>query len=122
MNKKLVNIMGLVGGIILFLILASSSLKSLNRIKEGDALIEKTRVRLEKIDQENQKLAEQLQLTSSSEFVEKQMRNKLGLAKEGEIIIVLPEPDIVKRLTPILPKDEEVKLKPNWQKWLELFK
>lgn len=114
--------MGLVSAIVVFLILASSSLKSIKRIKEGDVLIEKTKVRLEKIDQENQKLTEQLQMTESEEFVEKQMRNKLGLAKEGEIIIVLPEPEIVKKLAPTLPQDEEVKLKLNWQKWLELFR
>lgn len=114
--------MGLVGAVAVFFILASSSFKSIKRIKEGNALIEKTKVRLEKIDQENQKLTEQLQTTESEEFVEKQMRNKLGLAREGEIIIVLPEPDIVKKLAPTLPQDEEVKLKPNWQKWLELFK
>lgn len=114
--------MGLVGAVVVFLILASSSLKSIKRIKEGDELIEKTKVRLDKINQENQKLTEQLQMTESEEFVEKQMRNKLGLAKEGEIIIVLPEPEIVKKLAPTLPQDEEVKLKPNWQKWLELFR
>lgn len=114
--------MGLVGALVVFLILASSSLKSINRIREGDLLIEKTKVRLEKVNQENQKLTEQLQITESEEFVEKQMRDKLGLAKEGEIIIVLPEAEIVKKLAPTLPKDEEVKLKPNWQKWLELFK
>lgn len=114
--------MGLVGGITVFLTLTSSSLKSLKRIKEGDLLIEKTKVKLEKINQENQKLTEQLQISQSEEFVEKQMRNKLGLAKEGEIIIVLPEPEIVRKLAPTLPQDEEVKLKPNWQKWLELFK
>lgn len=114
--------MGLVGAVVVFLILASSSLKSIKRIKEGDELIVKTKVRLDKINQENQKLTEQLQMTESEEFVEKQMRNKLGLAKEGEIIIVLPEPEIVKKLAPTLPQDEEVKLKPNWQKWLELFR
>ena len=114
--------MGLVGALVVFLILASSSFKSIKRIREGDQLIEKTKVRLEKINQENQKLTEQLQITESEEFVEKQMRDKLGLAKEGEIIIVLPEPDIVKKLAPTLPRGEEVKLKPNWQKWLELFK
>ena len=114
--------MGLVGALIVFLILASSSLKSINRIREGDLLIEKTKARLEKMNQENLKLTEQLQITESEEFVEKQMRDKLGLAKEGEIIIVLPEAEIVKKLAPILPKGDEVKLKPNWQKWLELFK
>ncbi len=114
--------MGLVGAVIIFLILGTSMTKSINRIREGDMLIQKTKVRLEKINQENKKLTEQLQITESEEFVEKQMRDKLGLAKEGEIIIVLPEPDIVKKLAPTLPKSEEVKLKPNWQKWVELFK
>lgn len=114
--------MGLVGSIVVFAILASSMLKSLKRIKEGDILIEKTKSRLEKINEENKKLSEQLQITESEDFIEKQLRDKLGLAKEGEIILVLPEPEIVKKLAPVLPKDEEVKLKPNWQKWLELFK
>lgn len=114
--------MGLVGSVIIFLILISSMFKSVKRIKEGDLIIEKTKIRLEKINQENQKLTEQLQMTESEGFVEKQMRNKLGLAKEGEIVIVLPEPEIVRKLAPTLPQDEEVKLKPNWQKWLDLFR
>lgn len=114
--------MGLVGSIVVFAILASSMLKSLKRIREGDILIEKTKSRLEKINEENKKLSEQLQITESEDFIEKQLRDKLGLAKEGEIILVLPEPEIVKKLAPVLPKDEEAKLKPNWQKWLELFK
>lgn len=114
--------MGLVGSVAVFFVLASSMFKSMKRIKEGDVLIEKTKIRLEKINQENQKLTEQLQITESPVFVEKQLRDKLGLAKEGEIVIVLPEPEIVKKLAPILPEDEEVKLKPNWQKWVELFK
>ncbi len=114
--------MGLVGSIVVFAILASSMLKSLKRIREGDILIEKTKSRLEKINEENKKLSEQLQITESEDFIEKQLRDKLGLAKEGEIILVLPEPEIVKKLAPVLPKDEEAKLKPNWKKWLELFK
>jgi cell division protein FtsB len=114
--------MGLVGSMAVFLILASSMFKSLKRIKEGDILIEKTRVRLEKINQENQKLANQLQITESPVFVEKQLRDKLGLAREGEVIVVLPEPEIVKKLAPVLPQDEEMRLETNWQKWMGLFK
>jgi len=114
--------MGLVGAVVLFVILSSSLIKSLRRIKEGNAVIEKTRIRLEKINEENRKLAEQLEVTQSEEFVEKQLRDKLGLAKEGEIILVLPEASIVKKLSPQIPEEEEVKPKPNYQKWLELFK
>jgi len=122
MNSKIVNIMGLVASIIIFFVLASSLIKSIKRIQMGDAVIEKTKLKIEKVNEENKKLSEQLEITQSEEFLEKQLRNKLGLAKEGEIILVLPEADIVRKLSPIIPEEEEVKPKPNWQKWVELFK
>lgn len=122
MNSKIVNIMGLVGGIVVFVILISSLIKSISRIKVGDSVIEKTKVKIEKAEAENAKLAEQLKITQSEEFLEKQLRDKLGLAKEGEIILVLPEADIVRKLAPQIPIEIEIKPKPNWQKWVDLFK
>jgi len=114
--------MGLVGGIVVFMILVSSMIKSVSRIKVGDAVIEKTRIKIEKAEAENQRLADQLKITESEEFMEKQLRDKLGLAREGEIILVLPEADIVRKLAPQIPDEIEVKPKSNWQKWMELFK
>ncbi len=122
MNSRIVNIMGLVASIVVFMILISSLFKSVARIKVGNAVIEKTKAKIEKSEAENQKLADQLKITESEEFMEKQLRDKLGLAKEGEMILVLPEPEIVKKLSPHLPIDEEVKPKSNLQKWVELFK
>ena len=87
----------------------------------GDDLIKKTATKLEKIDEENKKLAEQAELIQSEEFMEKQLRDNLGLAKEGEIVLVLPEADILRKLAPVVPKDEEEPLKPNWRKWMDLF-
>ncbi|EKE05737.1 MAG: hypothetical protein ACD_19C00182G0065 [uncultured bacterium] len=122
MNSKIVNIMGLVAASAVFMILISSLFKSVARIKVGDAVIEKTKAKIEKSEAENQKLADQLKITQSEEFMEKQLRDKLGLAKEGEIILVLPEAEIVRRLSPQIPEVEEIKPKANWQKWWEIFK
>ena len=122
MKSKIVNIMGLVGSIAIFMVLVSSLVKSINRIKIGDSVIEKTKVKIGKVEAENQKLAEQLKITQSEEFMEKQLRDKLGLAREGEIILVLPEADIVRKLSPQIPEEIEEKPKPNWQKWMDLFK
>jgi cell division protein FtsB len=122
MKQKLVNIIGLLASIVIFLILTSSLVKSLKRIAEGKALVRRNEAKLEKIQKENEKLEEQLKIIQSDEFVEKQLRNKLGLVKEGEIVVVLPEADIVKRLSPIIPEEEEVKPKPNWQRWIDLFR
>lgn len=122
MKQKIVNIMGLVLPILTFLILASSLVKGVTRIRQGNEIIKKTEMKLAKISEENRKLEEQVQVVSSPEYKEKQLRDKMGLVKEGEIIIVLPEAEIVKKLAPILPKGEEVKLKPNWLKWMDLFR
>lgn len=122
MNSKIVNIMGLVGSTLIFMILISSLFKSINRIKVGNTVIEKTKAKIEKSEAENQKLSDQLKVIQSEEFMEKQLRDKLGLAKEGEIILVLPEADIVRKLSPQIPIEVEIKPKSNWQKWLELFK
>jgi cell division protein FtsB len=113
--------MGLIASVAVFAILASSMVKSVKRIKMGDDLIAKTKQKVQKQDEENKKLAEQVNIFQSQDFLEKQLRNKLGLAKEGEIILVLPEPDIVKKLAPQIPEEEEIKPKPNWQKWVEMF-
>ena len=122
MNKKIVNIIGPLTSIVLLVVLTSSFIKGIKRIRDGDALIKKNQAKLEKQVEENKKLEEQVKIVQSDEFMEEQLRNKLGLVKEGEIVIVLPEADIVRKLAPIIPEEEEVKAKPNWQKWIELFK
>jgi cell division protein FtsB len=43
--------------------------------------------------EENSKLKDQLGLVSSPYFVEKEARDKLGLAKKGEVIIVTQTPE-----------------------------
>ena len=122
MNSKIVNIMGLVASLLIFVILVSSLVKSVRRIQVGDTVIEKTKVKIGKAEEENKRLEEQLKIVQSEEYLEKQLRDKLGLAKEGEIILVLPEADIVRKLSPQIPEEEEVKPKTNFQKWLEMFK
>ena len=122
MNKKIVNIIGLLASLTLLIVLSLSLIRSINRIREGDNLIQKSEIKLKKALEENKKLEEQVKIVQSDEFVEKQLRNKLGLVREGEMVIVLPEAEIVKKLSPVIPEKEETKPKPNWQKWMELFK
>ncbi|MDP3994252.1 MAG: hypothetical protein Q8P91_00270, partial [bacterium] len=55
------------------------------------------------------------------EYIEKQLRDKLGLSKEGETIVVLPDADTLRKLVPPIPGEEEILPDPNWKKWLKLF-
>lgn len=84
------------------------------RLKEKEEYIEKTR-------KENEELGQRVDIFKSEEFIEKQLRDKLGLAKEGEIIIVLPDEETISKFAPSDEKEEEILPDPNWKKWLKLF-
>ena len=114
--------MGLVLPSLVFLILASSLIKSITRIRQGDEIIKKTENRLNNLNEENKKLEKQVEIVSSPEYAERQLRDKLGLVKEGEVVLILPEPGIVKKLAPNIDFNEKMPLKPNYMKWIVLFK
>lgn len=78
--------------------------------------------RLEAVQKEQENLKDELAEAQSEYFAEKQARDKLGLAREGEIVIVLPEEDLLRRLSPRVVEDESTELlEPNWVKWANLF-
>ena len=62
---------------------------------------------------ENQELKKRLAEVQSPEFIEKEAREKLGLGKPGEEIVVLPE-------VPAMPSMPVVG-EPNWRRWWKLY-
>lgn len=113
--------LGIIVPIVLLFVLSGSFIKGLKRAKETQKLIQKTQSRLQKAKEENQNLQSQLEFTQSQQFIEEQLRNKLGLAKEGEIILVLPDNETLAKLAPTIPEEQEQKPQPNWKKWAQLF-
>lgn len=108
--------------IFIFLLMSVSLIRNILRVVESNKRIEKVQDRVEKLKKENEELEEKLAVTKSEGFIEKQLRDKLGLAKEGEIIIVLPDEEILGTLAPNLEEEEETLPDPNWKKWLKLFR
>ena len=103
------------------LLLAISLIQSILKITGSSQKITDARQKLENLQQENENLARQLKIVASTEFIEKEARDKLGVAKKGEIVVVLPDKET---LTALVPKLEEEKFSlplPIWQKWLNLF-
>lgn len=68
-----------------------------------------------RIQNENAELLRRLQEAQTPEFVERQAREKLGLVKKGEIIVLVPKP--IPATAPGEPADQL----PNWKKWWGLF-
>ena len=107
--------------IFIFLLMFVSLIRNVLRVVESNKRIEKAQDRVEKLKKENEELEEKLAVTKSEGYIEKQFRDKLGLAKEGEIVIVLPDEKILGTLAPSLEEEEETLPDPNWKKWLKMF-
>ena len=75
-----------------------------------------TNLRTEEVEakKRNQFLRERVYYVQTNEFIEKEAREKLGMVKEGEHIIIAPT----------VVNNSEIKVKtdiPNWEKWKNLF-
>lgn len=105
----------------LIILLAISVFRNIERTIRIKNQIEAEKTKLAKIQAENDKLVEELAQTQTSNFIEKEVRNKLGLGKEGEAIVVLPDSEILKKLAPQIPTYSDTLPDPNWVKWKKLF-
>ena len=65
-----------------------------------------------------EELKKRLDEVQREDYVEKVVRNKLNMQKEGETIVVLPDNDKL-QITPHQRTEDE---KENWEKWLDLLK
>ena len=87
-------------------------------LKSGDRLSQETE-KLHQLEIQNKELKQKLSEVRSPEFLERQARDKLGLAKEDEVIVIIPDEKIQSVLQTQQPK-EEVSL-PNFLGWLRVF-
>jgi cell division protein FtsB len=106
-------------GVIIMLIMSLWS--NISRMKSVNLKIEKEKEKVEKIKKENEELQKDLEFVQSGEYIEKQLRENLGMAKEDEVVVILPEEEIVKKFAPRIDEEEEIPLEPNWKKWMQLF-
>ena len=69
---------------------------------------------LAKIEKENEELKAYLDYVESDSFLEKEARDSLGMSKEGEMMVVLPQKVEVDKKAVFSPS-------PIWRQWWELF-
>lgn len=85
------------------------------RLWKTGGLVEEAEKEVSDLKKENSSLQEKLVYVNSPEFVEKEARDKLGLGREGETIVVMPDNANSKSQIPN-PNNE-----PNWRKWWDLY-
>jgi len=106
----------------LAIFLCFSLTRNILRMFSTQSRLDNAKNRLSDLKMEKASLMKDLQKMESPLYVEAQIRNKLGLAKENEIILVFPEDDLVRRLSSRTSSSSFYDLPdPNWKIWLDLF-
>lgn len=106
---------------VMVVILLVSTIKNVNRVFSIRRQVLEEKERVEKMQSDNARLQSQIAEAQGTEFIEKQIRDKLGLSKTGEAIVILPEESVLRSLAPPLTSSEESLPDPNWVKWKKLF-
>lgn len=108
--------------LLVFLVLLMLSLfRNYQKVREVEEQIENKEAEVQKIREEGENLVKRLEVAQSPEFIESQLRNKLGMAKEGEIVVILPPDEVLRKIAPKLEEEEEFLPDPNWKRWMKLF-
>lgn len=107
--------------VVVAVVLIISGIGTYSKLNKAKGTIEEARLAAEKLENERSNLQKQITQTEGTQFIEKQLRDKLGYAKTGEIILVLPDEQELKRLAPPRVVEAEYTPKKNWEKWKELF-
>lgn len=108
-----------------FLLVIAISILLIIRLSKGIFELLKTKERVDsaksqvdRLKSEQQQLKDQLKHYQSDLYVESQIRDQLGLAKPGEVVVILPK-DL-----PIASSSSQTAqqpLIPIWKKWAQLF-
>ena len=88
------------------------------RLYQVGGRVEQTEEKLVEAEEENKQLKEKKEHYSSEDFLEKEIRDKLQLAKPGETIVILPQNIGHEQKEENIKEEQE---KQTWQKWLDLF-
>jgi len=116
LSNKTVIVIGLI--ILVFLSIALG--KELLRRYEISSEIEQLETEIADLEQRNLDLDDMIDYFDTNSFVEKEARTKLGLQKEGETMVVLPDNESSKEAVDIA-KAETEKAQTNPQRWWNYF-
>lgn len=85
--------------------------------RSGERLSEAADV-VYKLEAKNKQLKRKLSQIQSTDFIEEEIRNKLGFSKKGETVVVIPE----EKLKSVMGASQAAEIRlPNWLGWWKVF-
>lgn len=101
--------------VIVTLVLAVNSYRRIGDFRSAAKTVDERQAYLEDLKKKNEELKKELEYKESTQFAELEIRNKLGLAKPGETVVMVPKEETKNQ------KPETRDQRPNWRKWKELL-
>jgi cell division protein FtsB len=87
----------------------------IENVRRNDLVAQRQAV-LQKEQERNVQLQEELRVATSASFLEKQAREKLGLAREGETIVLMEKPAGKEGPSGVFAAPQSL-----WKRWWKLF-
>lgn len=115
MKQKIIRIFTLIIGVFLVISLT----RSIIDLWQKGSAYDREEQRFAKARLENEQLISQYERIQTPEYVEQEARDKLGLTKEGEIVVVLPQ-DTALTEKDMNPSIDLTNL-PIWQQWIKVL-
>lgn len=100
--------------IFLLIFLLINSINNISQLNEKRKIVNEYQKELEKEKEKNKQLKEKITEIEDENFIERVAREKLGMGKPGESIVIIPEITVV-------PEKKKEKDLANWERWWKLF-
>lgn len=105
--------------IIVGLLVSFGLARNLYLTYQNSQILTQAKAKLERLKAENTQLKADNEAAQDPNFIEREARNRLGLVKPGEVVVVLPEKGATLSAS---PQDSPTRPnRPIWQQWLGLF-
>lgn len=114
MIRKIITILA----VLLILLVAYNLVNQILRAFKASDRLSSVAEKVYSLEAQNKELKKKLEEIKLPRFIEQQARDKLGLSKKGETIVIIPE----QKLKEVLGVSQSAQIRfSNWQGWLKLF-
>lgn len=103
--------------IIVSLFIINNLVRSIWDLWQKQELVSNAQKQLDQQEAQNKELKDKLSQASRPEFIEEEARNKLFMAKPGEVQVLISK-DLLQASESGKEKQDQ---RPNWKKWWDLF-
>lgn len=122
LNKFLPSRLFLIIGVAVLVFFSVSLAKEIIRRYEVNKDIQELEQEVSELENQNEELADLIQYLNTDSFKEKEARTKLGMAKAGEKVVVIPDEALVEEVTTeTVDAPDNVDELSNPERWFAYF-